>query len=119
MREACLTFKKEKPMFAVMVNVHVKPEKKDDFLKEMLADAEGSINNEEGCLLFNIIEDSDDPNCVHLYEVYTSAEAFEVHKKSPHFVRWIETTADWLAQPLEISTGTHIFPADSVWKKQQ
>jgi len=106
-------------MFAVMVNVHLKPEKKDDFLKEMLNDAKGSINNEEGCLLFNIIQDSEDPNCLHLYEVYTSADSFAVHEKTPHFVRWVETTADWLEKPLEIATGTHIFPDNDVWKKQQ
>ena len=106
-------------MFAVMVNVHVKPEKKDDFLKEMMADAKGSIKNEEGCLLFNVIQDNDDPNCLHLYEVYKSDEAFGVHEKTPHFLRWLETTSDWLEKPLEIATGTHLFPDDNIWEKQQ
>jgi len=105
-------------MFAVIVKVHIKPEHREEFIREMLADGEGSVAKEKDCLLFNIVEDSDDPNKLHLYEVYTSAEAFETHKGMPHFVKWLETTADWLAEPLDISTGTHLFPADSVWTKQ-
>lgn len=106
-------------MFAVIVKVHIKPQHKDEFVEEMLADGRGSVANEPGCLLFNIVEDSEDPNCLHLYEVYKDAQTFEVHKETPHFVRWVEKTADWLAKPLEIATGSHIFPDDSVWKKQE
>ena len=106
-------------MYAVIVKAHVKPEKKDDFVTAMLADAQGSVENESGCLLFNVVEDSDDPNLLHLYEVYTSEEAFGIHKETPHFKTWVETTADWLAEPLDISTGSHIFPDDRVWIKQQ
>ena len=105
-------------MFAVIVKVHIKPEHKDEFLKEMVADGEGSIEKEPACLLFNIVEDSEDPNMLHLYEVYNDAEAFEAHKETPHFQKWVETTADWLAKPLDISTGTPLFPSDNVWKKQ-
>jgi hypothetical protein len=46
-----------------------------------------------------------------------SAEAFEEHKKTPHFVCWVETTKNWLASPLEIATGVNLFPDDGVWKK--
>lgn len=105
-------------MFAVIVKVHIKPEHKKMFIDEMLADGRGSVNNEPDCLLFNIVQDNDDENLLHLYEVYKSAQAFEKHKATPHFVRWVETTQDWLAKPLEIATGLHLFPEDRVWKKQ-
>ena len=105
-------------MFAVMVNVHIKPEYRKEFVEAMLDDARGSVRNESACLLFNVVQDSEDENCLHLYEVYASAEAFEEHKKTPHFIRWVEITKNWLASPLEIFTGVHLFPADGVWKKQ-
>lgn len=105
-------------MFAVMVKVHIKPQHKKEFVDAMLDDGRGSVQNEPNCLLFNIVEDQADANCLHLYEVYRDAAAFEEHKKTPHFVRWVETTKDWLAQPLDIATGSHLFPDDSVWKKQ-
>jgi len=105
-------------MFAVIVKVHIKPQHKKEFVEAMLDDGRGSVQNEPDCLLFNVVEDGADPNCLHLYEVYKDAAAFEAHKNTPHFVRWVETTKDWLAQPLDIATGSHLFPADSVWKKQ-
>jgi len=105
-------------MFAVIVKVHIKPQHKKEFVDAMLADGRGSVQNEPDCLLFNIVEDQADANCLHLYEVYRDAAAFEEHKKTPHFVRWVETTKDWLAQPLDIATGFHLFPGDDVWRKQ-
>lgn len=105
-------------MFAVIVKVHIKPQHKKEFVEAMLDDGRGSVQNEPDCLLFNIVEDQADPNCLHLYEVYRDAEAFDAHTKTPHFVRWVETTKDWLAKPLDIATGNHLFPSDDVWKKQ-
>ncbi len=105
-------------MFAVIVKVQVKPEHREEFIEAMLADGRGSVNNEPDCLLFNIVEDHADPNKLHLYEVYTSEQAFDVHKETPHFQTWLEATKDWLAAPLDISTGNHLFPADSMWQKQ-
>jgi (4S)-4-hydroxy-5-phosphonooxypentane-2,3-dione isomerase len=105
-------------MFAVIVKVRIKPEHRSEFIDAMLADGRGSVQNEPDCLLFNIVEDHADPNLLHLYEVYTSEQAFEQHKQTPHFLTWLETTKAWLAAPLDISTGSHLFPYDRVWSKQ-
>jgi (4S)-4-hydroxy-5-phosphonooxypentane-2,3-dione isomerase len=105
-------------MFAVIVKVHIKPENRSEFIEAMLADGRGSVQKESDCLLFNIIEDYADSNLLHLYEVYTSEQAFEQHKQTPHFQTWLETTKEWLAAPLDITTGSHLFPDDSVWQKQ-
>jgi len=105
-------------MYAVVVKVQIKPEHRKEFIEEMLNDARGSVKNEPDCLLFNVVEDQTDPNRLHLYEVYTSEDAFKRHTEMPHFTTWLENTKDWLAEPLAISTGTHLFPADDRWKKQ-
>jgi quinol monooxygenase YgiN len=63
----------------------------------------GSEKNEPGCLMFNIVRDNADPNVLHLFEVYQDDEAVEAHKKAPHFLKWLETTKDWLAAPLEVA----------------
>jgi autoinducer 2-degrading protein len=110
--------RQEVRMFAVIVKVRIKPENRSAFIEAMLADGRGSVRNEPDCLLFNIVEDHDDPNRLHLYEVYASEQAFERHKQTPHFQAWLETTRDWLAAPLDIATGEHLFPADTVWRKQ-
>jgi quinol monooxygenase YgiN len=105
-------------MFAVIVKVDIKPEHKEEFLEAMFDDARGSVQNEPNCLLFNVVQDGADPNCLRLYEVYKDAAAFDEHTKTPHFVRWVETTKDWLAKPLDIASGTHLFPSDDRWQKQ-
>lgn len=105
-------------MFAVIVKVRIKPENRSEFIEAMLADGRGSVQNESDCLMFNIVEDHADPNLLHLYEVYASEQAFERHKETPHFLTWLETTKDWLAAPLDIATGNHLFPDDAVWRKQ-
>jgi quinol monooxygenase YgiN len=58
-----------------------------------------------------------DPNCIYLYEVYRNEEAFEHHTKTPHFIRWRDTTKDWYARPIDIRKGRHLYPPDEYWEK--
>jgi quinol monooxygenase YgiN len=105
-------------MYAVVVKIKMKSEHRQAFIEAMLDDGRGSVENEAGCLQFNIVQDESDPDRLLLYEVYRDAQTFEQHKQTPHFTKWIATVQDWLAEPLDIATGTHLFPADTVWKKQ-
>lgn len=105
-------------MFAVVVTVRSKPEYREDIIEAILEDARDSVMQEEGCLLFNVVQDSQDPNVLHLYEVYASSEAFELHKNTPHFLKWRDAIEGRLVEPPAIATGTHLFPEDRAWKKQ-
>jgi autoinducer 2-degrading protein len=96
----------------------MKAEFRDQFIKEMLADAIGSEKSEPGCLMFNIVNDAADSNILYLFEVYKDADAIETHKQTPHFVKWLETTKDWLAAPLEIIPSNVIYPPMSAWEKR-
>lgn len=97
-------------MYAVIVKVRVKPGHQQDFLNAMLENATCAAGNEPGCLQFNVAQDSQDQNLLHLYEVYRDLDAFEAHKKTPHFLKCMEAGKDWLDGPLEFATGTHVFP---------
>ena len=105
-------------MSALVVKIQMKAEFRDQFIKEMLADAIGSEKNEPGCLMFNIVNDAADPNVLYLFEVYKDADAIETHKKMPHFVKWLETTKDWLAAPLEIMPSNVIYPPLNAMEKR-
>jgi (4S)-4-hydroxy-5-phosphonooxypentane-2,3-dione isomerase len=111
---------KEKPkgLSALVVKIHMKAEYREQFIKEMWADAIGSEKKEPGCLMFNITQDNADPNILYLFEVYKDDKAVEAHKKTPHFLKWLETTKDWLAAPLEITPCTTIYPPAHAWKKR-
>jgi (4S)-4-hydroxy-5-phosphonooxypentane-2,3-dione isomerase len=103
---------------ALVVKIQMKAEFREQFIKEMWADAIGSEKNEPGCLMFNITHDKADPNILYLFEVYKDDKAVDAHKKAPHFVKWLETTKNWLAAPLEITPCTTIYPPADAWKKR-
>jgi autoinducer 2-degrading protein len=113
------SFKEESMgLSALVVKIRMKAEYREQFLEQMCADAVGSEKNEPGCLMFNIVRDNADPNVLHLFEVYQDDEAVEAHKQAPHFLKWLETTKDWLAAPLEISRCTSVYPPAGAWKKR-
>lgn len=82
-------------MFVIVAPIQIKEGYKEQFLKEMIDDARGSVNDEPGCLRFDVIQDAVEPNRVWLYEVYKDAAAFEAHTQAPHFVKWRDATAEW------------------------
>ena len=61
-------------MEILMVRIKVKPEHLDEFIVEMIGDAEGSVMNEPGCRRFDIVQDMDDPTMLALCEVYNDDE---------------------------------------------
>ena len=105
-------------MYALLVRLHVKTEFRQRFMDEMLLDARGSVENEPGCLRFDVIRDENDPNVIYLYEVYKDPNAFRAHSEAPHFIRWRDTTKDWLAEETVVWRGFTVFPPAEAWQKQ-
>ena len=75
-------------MFSLVVQMTVRPGRREEFLAGMAANAEASVRDEPGCLRFDICSVGSDENRFVLYELYTDAAAFEAHKAAPHFARW-------------------------------
>ncbi|MHB1133865.1 MAG: putative quinol monooxygenase, partial [Chloroflexota bacterium] len=100
-------------MWVIMASLRVKPERKNDFLAALLEDAEATMAKEDYVLAFDIIEDELDPNRLHLYEVYRDQAAHELHKQSPHFLKWRDTVAEWYDEPLTVKRGHSLFPPDA------
>lgn len=104
-------------MQALLVTIQIKPGRKDAFMEAMLDDARGSVQNEPGCLRFDILQDSEDPDRIHLYEVYRDDNAIEAHRVAPHYTKWRETTKDWHAAEVVRTVCTTVYPSDSAWRK--
>jgi len=85
-------------MHVVLVNVHVKRENVEDFVKATLANAAASIN-EPGNLRFDVLQLAEDPCRFVLYEAYGAPEDAAAHKETPHYKAWKDTVADWMAEP--------------------
>jgi (4S)-4-hydroxy-5-phosphonooxypentane-2,3-dione isomerase len=75
-------------MFSLMVQMEVRPGRRDEFLAGMAANAEASVRDEPGCLRFDVCSVDSDENRFILYELYTDADAFAAHKAAPHFAQW-------------------------------
>ena len=75
-------------MFSLVVQMEVRPDRREEFLAGMAANAEAAVRDEPGCLRFDICSVDGDENRFVLYELYTDADAFAAHKAAPHFAEW-------------------------------
>src|SRR4051812_10142153 len=80
--------RKEPRMFSLVVQMEVRPGRREEFLAAIGANAEASVRDEPGCLRFDVSAVAEDENRFFLYELYTDAAAFDTHKASPHFAQW-------------------------------
>ena len=83
-------------MFVVTVEFTVRHEKRANFMREMLANAKASLDNEPGCRQFDVCVSDKDPNRVFLYEIYSDRYAFDVHLTSDHFRHFDRTVGEWI-----------------------
>jgi len=83
-------------MFVLVVNLKIKPEKVDDFMQELQANAR-EARKEPGCRQFEVSVDPSDKTRVLLYEVYNDEGAFEAHQQTPHFKKYLAEAVPLLA----------------------
>ena len=79
-----------KSMFCLHVALHVKPERKEEFLEAMKGDQTGALDSEPACANYLFGEDSDAPLTFHMFERYVDRAGFEAHAQSPHYKKWSE-----------------------------
>ena len=72
-------------MYCIIVKVELKPGNRDAFLEAMLVNAESSVRDEPGCLVFDVLEAREEADTFYLYEVYTGEDALAAHKETPHY----------------------------------
>ena len=103
-------------MIALIVSIKIKKGHKEAFMASMMGDAHGSNNDEPGCLRFDVLQDNEDPNRIHLYEVYKDQAAVDAHRAAPHYTKWRETVKDWFDGEITRSTATPVYPSEGSWR---
>jgi (4S)-4-hydroxy-5-phosphonooxypentane-2,3-dione isomerase len=83
-------------VFALVVELNVKPDKRRQFLQAIETNATASVRDEPGCLRFDVVQDRDDSDHFVLYELYNDDAAFEAHRSAPHFSAWRAAAATCL-----------------------
>jgi len=85
-------------MIATLVFVDVLPEHVEAFKKITLCNHENS-RREPGNIRFDVLQSKEDPTKFVLYEVYADEQAAAEHKKTPHYLRWRDEVAPYMAAP--------------------
>jgi autoinducer 2-degrading protein len=91
-------------MFVLVVSLRVKPDKDQQFLEAIQANAAASRRDEPGCRRFDVVRDNADPHHYLLYEMYDDEAAFQAHRNTAHFPVWRKAAAECLEE--QVNTGT-------------
>ncbi len=76
-------------MFTVLGALAVRPERLDDFVEGIRANAAAALRDEPGCLRFDVHQQVADPTRFLLHEIYADEDAFRVaHRSAPHYTAW-------------------------------
>ena len=97
-------------MLTVLVSLRVKQDQVDAFITATLEDVRTSLRD-AGVIRFEVIQQSDDPTHVILYEVYQTREDGLAHLETEHFKNWQATIKSMLVKPPQATTYGQIFPA--------
>jgi quinol monooxygenase YgiN len=97
------------PNFVVAVEFRLKPGSRDAFRQLIVENAQRSVADEEGCRQFDVVVPAADPDRIFLYEIYDTAEAFEVHKRAAHFLAFDVASAEHVLEK-KVMLGTRVCP---------
>ncbi len=102
-------------LYVVHAPLLVQDDRIDDFINALCLDAIASVNEEQGCLRFDVFQNKENPSELYLYEVYVNESAFDSHVATPHFEEWFETTKDWYAPGFSIDESDDVINGSNVW----
>lgn len=103
-------------MDVILVEVTVKPEKMQEFLELIKYDAEHSEKDEPGCLRFDVLQDTEDPNKFFYYEVYRDEAARMAHRETPHYKHYAEKSPELFGGPVSRRILRNVIPDDAAWR---
>lgn len=78
--------------YAVAVTWLAKPGA-EDRIAELIQVIAPLSRAEPGCLFYQAHRSLDDPRVFFIYEQYTDEDAFQAHRESEHFQRWVQIEA--------------------------
>jgi quinol monooxygenase YgiN len=103
-------------MYVLIVTTKIKAEHREAFIEATLEDARRSLQDEPGCLRFDVYQNQEEDNTIYLIEAYKDQCAAEAHLTTPHFLKWDEIVKDWFTESYEIVVCSNIFPGDDAFQ---
>ncbi len=81
-------------MYVIFNRIKVKAEYLEDFLKNVRVHARNS-SEEPGCVRYDVLQDTSDPQLVFLFEVFKDEAAFQSHLTYDFYKAWMEKSKTW------------------------
>lgn len=86
--------------YVISVDFEIKEGMLDQALPLVIENATKSVQDEPGCLQFDVVQANDNPNRLMLFEVYRDEAAFQAHGKMQHVQDFLAK-----ARPMFVSTA--------------
>lgn len=102
-------------MYVVCVTVHVVSEHIQSFIQATLENARQTRLTEGDNARFDVLQAEANPTQFFLYEAYREKEDFARHQQTPHYLRWKEAVAPWMAVPRQGVRHQSLFPSHDGW----
>lgn len=83
-------------MYVVTVDFQIASVHVEEFIREIVANAECSLRKEVGCHRFDVTVDKTDVGHVFLYEIYDDERAFQQHLATDHFKAFDAKVSGWV-----------------------
>ena len=94
--------------YVILVDFLLKPGSRAEFRRAIDTNAGASCRFEAGCRQFDVVEPSDEPDRIILYEIYDDRAAFEVHLKTAHLAAF-EAASNHLVTKKTVIAGDLVF----------
>jgi autoinducer 2-degrading protein len=92
-------------VLTVIVTLQVRPDKVAEFLDAIHQNAVATLNDEPGCLRFDVHRSIEDPQRFLLYEIYRDEAAFhDEHRSTVHHRKWRAAAADYVVDGGHVNT---------------
>jgi quinol monooxygenase YgiN len=98
-------------MLVVQVNVHIKEDQIEEFIKATKENVSHSIN-EKGIARFDFLQNQDDPARFILFEAYRNENAPAEHKETDHYRKWKATVEPMMVEPRFSIKYSNVLPND-------
>ena len=94
-------------LLTVVAEMAAKPGQEDELKRRLLSMIEPT-RREEGCVQYDLHQNTNEAGRFVFYETWRSREALERHLQSPHLLAFGSAAPELLAEPARILTYTRI-----------
>lgn len=96
-------------MEVTLVEINVKPDMIDAFLKVFLENHIGALK-EPGNLRFDVLQDEHIPTRFYIYEAYADQAAVAAHKQTPHYLKCVEALEGIMSEVRKKTNFKGVYP---------